>query len=318
MSSVAAPRGFKVNSQAKGNISRHLADVDLEAELNACPFCSEPTSSSCFAMSLQADPVIERRTCQRCHCTYPTRLPTSQYLSQYYRTYYDGDTKRTHINAGRLVNLFATFCTRTEKAPLRVIDFGGGDGGIAIALARRLGQTEAAITVVDHNTVPYPAIPDGYQVSYLQSLDEDVQPADGTKQYDIALASAVLEHVPDMRQSLDGLLDRLTPGGVFYARTPFTVPLQRCSKRFGVHFDTNFPAHLYDQGQAFWEGCLEILGKSGDYRIEVSRPSIVETDWLTRPVVTLIASAMKAPWYIFRRNYSLVGGWEVVIRRRNV
>jgi hypothetical protein len=68
-------------------------------------------------------------------------------------------------------------------------------------------------------------------------------------------------------------------------------------------------------GQPFWENLLAALGVSSTFRLIRSRPAIVETELLAYPSRTLIAHALKWPWYVLRRGYSMVGGWEAVFAR---
>src|SRR5258708_27559661 len=47
------------------------------------------------------------------------------------------------------------------------------------------------------------------------------------RQFDLVLASAILEHIPAPRQVFIDLLSGLRPGGIFYARTPSLAPILR-------------------------------------------------------------------------------------------
>jgi hypothetical protein len=42
---------------------------------------------------------------------------------------------------------------------------------------------------------------------------------------------------------------------------------------------------------------------------------VVETSFSHNAMRTMAAYALKAPWYLLRSSYRLVGGWEVVIQR---
>jgi hypothetical protein len=87
------------------------------------------------------------------------------------------------------------------------------------------------------------------------------------------------------------------------------LPLMKLLARFGIRLDFTFPAHLYDFGQEFWS---KIFVKSiPNFKLIVSRPSMVETTFAQNFLRTLIAYILKAPWYVFRKHYGLVGGWEI-------
>jgi hypothetical protein len=90
----------------------------------------------------------------------------------------------------------------------------------------------------------------------------------------------------------------------------------RLAGTFGQKLDFTFPAHLHDFGQHFWENVLKIVPEGDEFEILHSAPSLVETDFRTHPWHTLAAHLAKAPWRIFGRRYTLVGGWEIVFRRK--
>jgi hypothetical protein len=68
-------------------------------------------------------------------------------------------------------------------------------------------------------------------------------------------------------------------------------------------------------GQEFWERCLEVLGLEDRFEIVRSRPSLVVSSFGTRFWRTMAAHVAKVPWRLLGRRYTLVGGWEVFIRR---
>ncbi len=134
----------------------------------------------------------------------------------------------------------------------------------------------------------------------------------------MVLASAVLEHIPYPVKSLEQLLSQTHAGGIFYARTPYMVPLRRLFHALGKTVDFTFPAHIHDMGSAFWDQMLVTLKLQDQFEILISRPSMVETSFRQSPLRTLIAYCMKAPWFLLGNRWGLVGGWEVFIRRREL
>jgi hypothetical protein len=96
---------------------------------------------------------------------------------------------------------------------------------------------------------------------------------------------------------------------MFYARTPYMLPIMKLLDFIGAHIDFTYPGHLHDLGQSFWENFFK--KNATDFRVLKSRPSFVETGFRQNFIRTLFAYILKSPWYIFRRNYSLVGGWEI-------
>lgn len=86
-------------------------------------------------------------------------------------------------------------------------------------------------------------------------------------------------------------------------------------KLLGSEWESMFPAHIHDLGQDFWEAFIGKVVSPDDFQLLESRPSIVESSLKDRFFRSLVAFALKAPWYVFGEHYTLVGGWEVFVRR---
>jgi hypothetical protein len=133
--------------------------------------------------------------------------------------------------------------------------------------------------------------------------------------FDVLLASAILEHIPEVGDTFVRLVGLGAPGAVLYARTPWWVPLMRVIP----NVDMTFPAHVHDMGPAFWNRVNETYGVG---LIPVaSRPSLVETTLTESPLRTVMAYALKAPSLVevavrptgwTRAWWKFVGGWEAV------
>jgi SAM-dependent methyltransferase len=166
--------------------------------------------------------------------------------------------------------------------------------------------------VVDYEQRSSVVTPSSVTLSWEPTLDRLAD-----RSFDLIIASAVLEHLPKPVPTLIDLLGRLAPGGTFYARTPYVVPVMRVARRVRVPFDFTFPAHLHDLGQPFWDGLLDWLplreGSIGLTHVS-SRPSPLETSLRSHPIRTAAAALLKAPWRVLGPRYSLVGGWETVYR----
>jgi SAM-dependent methyltransferase len=294
--------------------SRVLADAELEAPHTRCLLCGSDAARAPVAL-IQRTPPVELLRCPDCEGASASRMPTPSALEAYYASYYQPAAAAQVTFSG--VARFARHIRRTidARAPqgrrLRVLDFGGGDGSIAIALARETAGDDAEIVVVDSGGV-HAAAGAGISLRHTSSLDDA---GDG---FDVVIASAILEHIPESGAALQALLDRLGPDGRFYARTPWTVPMTRLR----ASVDVGFPGHVHDLGADFW---ARAAARHGD-RIAVlrSRPSIVENDLRDAPLRALAAAALKAPAHLeaaLRRAPSvplwrIVGGWEVGWRRR--
>jgi hypothetical protein len=77
-----------------------------------------------------------------------------------------------------------------------------------------------------------------------------------------------------------------------------------------------FPAHIHDLGQDFWRSCFSTIISANKCVVLESKPSIVETSFSNHFLKSLAAHALKLPWHLFGKWYSLVGGWEVFVRKK--
>ena len=192
---------------------------------------------------------------------------------------------------------------------ITILDFGGGDGSIACALGNQLNREVVEITVVDYSENCLNYIRGNTKVIYKKKLDEVMG------QFNLVIASAVIEHLPNPNSTLIELLAHLQPGGIFYARTPSVLPLMKICSVFGIKWDFTYPAHIHDLGQEFWEKYFQNPNISPHFKVLDSRPSIVETSFKMHFFRTLAAYALKLPWILLGRRYKLVGGWEIFVQR---
>jgi len=167
------------------------------------------------------------------------------------------------------------------------------------------------LTLVDYNARGQEASTQTEVVAYRTLSELPPQ-----QNFDIIIASAIMEHVPNLGSDLLMLLNSLAPGGTAYFRTPSNSKMMRFLKNFGITLDFTYPAHLHDLGQPFWTRVLAALHLMESHRLVHSKPAIVETYFWRAPVRTTAAWAMKAPWYVLDSNCAMVGGWEAIIQRR--
>lgn len=294
----------------------HLDSTELEPPVSSCPLClAEGPRMAVFP--LQRDPDVDLLSCPSCGGRSASRMPSPAALRSYYADYYGGSEEEEKVTfdaparlAGRIVH--GSFST-VPRRPVDVLDFGGGDATISREIARFLldaGVPAVRILLVDLVEEVRPSDSDRVEIRRAASV-RDTQ----AKAFDIVLASAILEHVPDARADLVALLSALRPGGTFYARTPSVAPMLKAAQMVGIDLDFTFPAHVHDLGQNFWETILDRLPLDASFEIVESRPSIVETTLSRHPLRTIAAHALKAPWRVFGRAWAFVGGWEVFVRR---
>jgi hypothetical protein len=293
---------------------KRLGTADIYDARDVCPVChsSRPRRP---IFRVQRDPDIEMLECPTCGAASASHMPKPDVLQTYYAEYYSGTSLRHTMHK---TERFARHALRAmpdlhESKPLRILDFGGGDGSLAVAIAKMLqsqGNSEQiTIDVVDY---PEPRDPENPRISI--NAHQDLASVEGG--YDLILASAIFEHIPDAHTTIRRVLDCADTGAYMYARTPFVLPLARIIRSI----DITYPGHVHDMGSVFWGGFIETFGIKGT--MLSSRPSLVETTFASAPARTSLAHALKAPAIleqgVFGRNrpprWSLVGGWEAVMR----
>lgn len=244
-------------------------------------------------------------------------MPKDYVLDRYYSQYYAHSQLRTTTanteNFARRV--IAPMSDLGRSNGLRILDYGGGDGSLAHAIATRLinqpdEKRHIQIDVVDYE------LPGVYSDARISVRGyKDIESVQG--KYDLVLASAVLEHVPLLNGIIRGLTRLASPGAYFYARTPFMMPLARLIR----NFDITYPAHVHDMGSSFWNRFVQTFDLQAE--LIISRPSLIETTFCDAPVRTVAAFLMKLPSHLelaLRRArptdpiWTLVGGWEVLLR----
>jgi SAM-dependent methyltransferase len=298
----------------------HLEEKYLLPFDPACPLCFF-RGARLPALRLQSDPDVFLLECLRCKGFSASRMPTEEALRAYYGKYYkqsvfrEEDEKVTFQEPQRFArHLLRAAGPLLGKQDLTILDFGGGDGNLALAIARFLvadGVSNVRIILVDYNSSLAKGSSKNISLECHESLDSA-----GAKDCDLVLASGILEHIPYPQKDFARLLSALRPGGLFYARTPCVAPLFRILQRLRLPGDFTFPAHVHDMGEAYWSGILRFLPMEFQcYSVIWSQPSIVETTLRRNTLRTLAAVVMKAPWHVLGNRYTWVGGWEVLIQR---
>jgi 2-polyprenyl-3-methyl-5-hydroxy-6-metoxy-1,4-benzoquinol methylase len=288
---------------------------DVYDASDSCPVChSRQPRQAVF--NIQQDPAINMLACRSCGASSASHMPKTELLNRYYNQYYsksaDGHTLHEPRRFSRHVLKFMPDLTQAQS--LRILDFGGGDGSLSIAIARELqsrAQRQFPITIdlVDYaspRTVELPSV----------TIRGHHELCEVSGRFDLILASAILEHIPDANKAIRELTDLADTRAYMYTRTPFLLPL--ASLVPGI--DITYPAHVHDMGSTFWNGFTRTFGL--DASVLSSRPSLVETTLLNSPIRTALAHALKLPAFIelmlFGQSrpprWRLVGGWELVMR----
>lgn len=283
--------------------SVHVGREDVVDCRARCPICGSDAPREAVA-PLQRDPDIDFLACRRCRGTSASHMPAAGFLERYYAGYHDGRSARVTFGDSRRFARHVVSSLPEMRGSVRILDFGGGDGTLAVAIARRLLEGRATnidITVADWSEGVVDTGDARIHIDACRTIDS------AAGNCDLVLASAVLEHVPDLRTLLPALVARVRPGGVLYVRTPYIVPLRKL-----VAVDVGFPAHVHDLGSDFWSA----LGQwfPSPLRTIVSRPSPVAASWRREPLRALTSYVLKIPGRV-SRAWPFVGGWEAVLER---
>jgi hypothetical protein len=295
--------------------SRVLDESELIDFRGACPACGDALPRRAV-YRIQEKPDVELLECSRCRACCASMMPTPEVLDRYYAGYYDKNRSQMTFHGVRRFakHIVSGLRGMSFGREARILDFGGGNGSLSVAVGRELlkiGQAKSIEAVLVDYSPPLEITEPGIRIERKHGIEDAGGP------FRLILASAVLEHIPDLRKALTGLLGLLEPGGVLYARTPYVVPLARLAGKI----DFGYPGHVHDLGDAFWNGVPQTFDCPA--RIILSQPSIVETSFLKFPLRTLAAYAMKAPARLETRlsnspgknvRWKLVGGWEIFLR----
>jgi SAM-dependent methyltransferase len=307
-----------VVSAAAYHAGKFLYEQDLLPERRQCSWCRF-NGTRPPVLAIQRNPDVWLLECPQCHAVSASRVATDAVIDGYYASYYvDTSTKR--VTCGNPARHARHICRYAKPFPVpprvSVLDFGGGDGSIGHAVGLELlraGTRQVDVFVVDYNDRLTKPAHSGITLYHAPNLDKVPR----ERSFDLVLASAILEHLPEPADVTRSLLEAVAPGGFFYARTPYVVPLLNLMSRMHISYDFTFPAHFYDLGQRFWEGILVTLGMANqEWVVVANRPSVVETSFSERFWRTLISYLFKAPWWVLGRSYPFTGGWEVFIQRK--
>lgn len=288
---------------------KHLSEEELLPVSTACPWCGYNGRRNAV-LGLQRNPEVTLLACPQCHAFSASRNATDSALDRYYSSYFpESAGQRVTCGSPRRHARHILRLAKVEGAAISILDFGGGDGSIGNFVGKLLSRP-VKLMVVDHNQrLAEPENP-FITISHSANLDQV------SGRFDLVLAGAVLEHLPEPAGIARRLLLALHPGGFFYARTPCVAPMLKLFSRAGLPYDFTFPAHFHDLGERFWNRIVSTLAlDSEEWRIVASRPSLVETAFSEYFLRTAAAYLLKAPWWILRSAYPFTGGWEVVIRR---
>lgn len=294
-----------------------VASEDLYDATGRCPVCHFGGPRPRVATVCKA-PTVVLLECNSCRACSASMMPSEEILARLYSEYYA--TCREQVAFDDIRRLARHILKLLGTVPIgrrvRILDFGGGDGSLARHLGRSLlrsGCGYVDIVLVDYHEIEETAETD-FRIGRVTSLEQT------SGLFDVVIASAIMEHIPEVNAVFKGLFARVAPGGHFYARTPYMLPFIKIFK----NMDFTYPFHVHDMGDKFWNGIVRLFDLPAT--LIASQPSIVETTLARHPFRTVIAHAFKLSARVEQfvngsvgqdLVWSWVGGWEVMIRFRH-
>lgn len=277
-------------------------------------------------MLYSKEPKIHFMKCGKCGAVTYDKIWNQEKVKEYYEdsehyyTKHFGDSGEgcvTFYGTQRLAKHIYRYCRPISKNDnLRILDFGGGDGKIGYEVAKYAAHQDSysniEVTVVDYCTKLCNTTGElGIHMNHVFPVSEITD----AHKYDIVIASAVLEHLTSPACEIQKLFSLIKTGGAMYCRTPYMFPLYRFLKKIGIEYDTLYPEHIWDEGAEWYQKLPKVFNCEKEVKLEVSKPSIVETSLKKHFFIAMSAYLLKAPWYLCHK-WQLVGGWEAVYRKK--
>lgn len=308
--------------QPKGAFEKILSDPNYESYTEPIELC-RCCGSAKFKQLEEYRKNVHLLRCEQCGAITFSRILKSELLSQCYndKDYYasfqkQGSSEVTFSEIDRIVKRIANPIMKEHflnRGHISILDFSGGSGEITVKLAEYLIQSGACSTaeilVVDYNSNLYQNHGSNITISHAFPL-ESVK-----KQFDLVIASAIIEHIPEAGKTVRELFTLTKTDGYLYFRTPYMYPTYHFLKRFGFSLNLLYPEHIWDFSEEWWEHAAENCGyEQNDIQILLSRPSIVCKSLRYEFLGAMAAYLLKALWYLCHK-WNLVGGWEIYFKK---
>src|SRR5579859_7893526 len=135
---------------------KKLNEGELMEPSLQCPICASKELRHTEFL-LQSNPDVALLCCTVCGGRSASRMPTSEALDHYYGIYYAPDKEKvTFHNVNRFATHIQSHLKRNRfesRKELRILDYGGGDGSLSLALAKLLRREIQLVEIVliDYN-----------------------------------------------------------------------------------------------------------------------------------------------------------------------
>src|ERR1035437_1033721 len=130
-------------SQKVNHLQVHMNEGNLLPENQECFFCGNQVRKAVY--KLQDNPRVELCECTLCKASSASRMPTEETLWKYYQDYYPKDEmKSNNMVTFKQVDRFTKHLFKyisplfNSTNAICILDYGGGDGSVAICLAKKL------------------------------------------------------------------------------------------------------------------------------------------------------------------------------------
>lgn len=294
-----------------------VEDKDLLEQHKICPLCMQKSDSK-LDFNLQNNPEITMTTCQNCFGSTASRYPMSNFLASLYdKETYVSDMQQNMRPVIRCAKKIVAKTSFKDGQTIRMIDYGGAKGYLSTCVINELKKKYKQIEIQSY-VIDFENQLEDKNINFM-SIDQFFNNSD---KFDLIILSAVIEHLPNYYETLKKVFEVWnSTSSYLYIRTPYEVPL---AKRFGG-YKIRWPRHLHDMGPEFLENIPKHFNVNAT--LTHSSPSVIESDFGTKPIKFLIALAFKIPGHIEAKFlkpllgykkyiWKLVGGWEVVFRSK--
>jgi len=306
-----------VNCTIEGEkYERLVTEFDVSDASKICPTCRSTAVRKVVCTIQEKDPLVQYLHCTECKGNSVSKMPTVEYLISYYNNYYSGSDKQ--VTFPGKIERFARHINKylkidSTRSSLRIMDYGGGDGSLAVALGKILLSKYPNLNKIQVLLVDYQPQKD-YDTDTIEFRRVEILD-DVIGQVDILIASAILEHIPDLHTDMKKMFPLVAPGGYFYARVPYLMPFKKIFKGLPMLY----PMHVNDLGPSYWNRIIKRYKLNA--KIVASHPPLAETEFSSSFIHTLVGYLFKIPAYldIAIRNpkdliWNYVAGWEYIIR----
>lgn len=281
---------------------------DLILNLDICPDCNHNIQDD--YLILQNNPQVKMVKCEKCKLSYANKMPSQTFLDKLYepsiyKANLTSNKKNTQFLAKKIFNKI-----KFTKNKIKILDFGGGNGSLSIeliSLFEEINISAHSLVVDVYNSCSYKNV----SFQHVNEFRKNQQ------KFDIVLASAVLEHLPNFVTITDLLLNKLNNYGYFYCRTPWEYEISKTFRFYKI----KWPRHLYDIGGDYW---VNFFKKKEDFVMivnETSNSEISTNHIFKYFIAKLLKSISHIEKFLFRGKdyhqpkWPYVGGWDIIVRK---